>query len=196
MGHFTSTYSGGIPSICDPVPDVRNFWPHGAALRFRLLETHSSYCKTTKQSTQFAILVSSLTKGVAIQVSDILIRPPTVKSHDDLKNAILRRLQPPTADSVSVIATSSCAVFIPTCGCSKEKQTSLLQGSNSSLILYWGSEIYVCRAISGVSRTNFVRNFHSEALWAPRVSGRCNASSNGWSATSTFIPTSDCSRPH
>ncbi len=78
-----------------------------------------------------------------VEETDVLIRPSVETPYDDLKNAILRRLQPPkrdeavapTAGSFSVITTSSDAVFIPTSGCSNEKQPSFPQGSNSSLRL-------------------------------------------------------------
>ncbi len=59
-----------MPAVLMP-----DFWPTEAALWFRLLEHQFSYLNITNQSTRFAILTPYLTKEVAIQVSDVLIRP-------------------------------------------------------------------------------------------------------------------------
>ncbi len=114
-----------MPAVLMP-----DFWITEAALWFRLLENQFFYYKITNQFTRYAIFTPYLTKEVAVQVSDVLIRLSAETPYDDLKNAILRRLQPPKARSAtkllpqqpvffSVITTSPGAVFIPTCGCSK-----------------------------------------------------------------------------
>ncbi len=95
-----------MPAVLMP-----DFWPNEAALWFRLLETQFSYCKITNQFTRFAILTPYLTEEVAVQVSDALIRPSAETPYDDLKNAILPRLQPPKAGSATKLLPQHPAVF-------------------------------------------------------------------------------------
>ncbi len=87
-----------------------DFWPTEAALWFWPLENHFSYGKITNQSTRFAIWTPYLTKEVAIQVSDVLIRPSVETLYDDIKNAILQRLQPPKSGSVTELLPQQPAV--------------------------------------------------------------------------------------
>ncbi len=94
-----------MPAVLMP-----DFWPTKAALWFRLLETQFSFCKITNQFTRFAILTPYLTEEVAVQVSDVLIRPSVETPYDDLKNAILQRLQPPKAGNVAKLLPQQSAV--------------------------------------------------------------------------------------
>ncbi len=87
-----------MPAVLMP-----DFWLTEAVLWFRLFENHFSYRKITNQSTSFTILTPYLTKEVAIQVPDVLIRPSVETLYDDLKNASLQRLQPPKAGSVTPV---------------------------------------------------------------------------------------------
>ncbi len=94
-----------MPAVLMP-----DFWPTEAALRFHLLENQFFYCKITNQFTRFAILTPYLTEEVAVQVSDVLMRPSSETPYDDLKNAILQPLQPPKAGSVMKLLPQQPAV--------------------------------------------------------------------------------------
>ncbi len=72
-----------------PAVLMPDFWPTEAALWFRLLENQLSYCKITTQFTRFAILTPYLTEGIALQVSDVLIRPFVDTPYEDLSSAPL-----------------------------------------------------------------------------------------------------------
>ncbi len=85
-----------IPAVLMP-----DFWPTEAALWFRLLENQFFYCTITNQFTRFVIMTPYITVEVAVQDPDVLIRPSVEIPYDDLKNAILQRLQPSKAGSVT-----------------------------------------------------------------------------------------------
>ncbi len=87
MGFNLRNAMTDMPAVLMP-----DFWPTEAALWFRLLENQFFYCKITNQFTRFAILTPYLTEGVALQVSDVLMRPFVDTPYEDLKNAILQRL--------------------------------------------------------------------------------------------------------
>ncbi len=107
-----------MPAVLMP-----DFWPTEAALCFRLLENQFYLYKITNQFTRFAILTPYLTEEVAVQVSDVLIRPSFDTPYDDLKNAILQRLQPPKARSATKLLPQQPAVF---------QSSPLLQAQSSS----------------------------------------------------------------
>ncbi len=94
-----------MPAVLMP-----DFWSTGAALWLRLLENQFAYLKVRNQSTQFKVLTPYLTEEVAVQVSDVLIRPSAETPYDDLKSAILRRLQPPKARSATKLLPQQPAV--------------------------------------------------------------------------------------
>ncbi len=68
-----------MPAVLMP-----NFWPTEAELWLRLLETQFSYCKITNQFIRFAMLTTYQTEEVAVQVSDVLIRPSAETPYDNL----------------------------------------------------------------------------------------------------------------
>ncbi len=88
-----------------------DFWPTEAALWFRLLENQFVLYEITNQFTLYAIFTTYLTEELALQVSDVLLRPSAETPYDDLKNAILRRLQPPKARSAIKLLPQQPAVF-------------------------------------------------------------------------------------
>ncbi len=95
-----------MPAVLMP-----DFWPTKAALWFRLLENQLFYCQITDQFTRFATLAPYLTEEVAVQVSDVLIHPSAETPYGNLKNAILRRLQPPKARSATKLLPQQQAIF-------------------------------------------------------------------------------------
>ncbi len=94
------------------VPMVRmpDFWPHAATCWFTILEAQFKLHRITRQDLQYAILGQWLTEEVAIEVSDVILGPPSETPYDDLKDAILRGSQPGRAGRVTLLLPQQSAV--------------------------------------------------------------------------------------
>ncbi len=60
-----------------PVVRMPEFWPHAATYQFLVLEAKFRVHRITKQDLQYAILGQWLTEQVAIEVSDVILGPPS-----------------------------------------------------------------------------------------------------------------------
>ncbi len=93
-----------------PVVRMPNFWPHAATCWFTILEAQFKLHRITRQELQYAILGQWLTEEVAIEVSDVILGPPSETPYDDLKDDILRRSHPRTAGRVTSLLPQHPAV--------------------------------------------------------------------------------------
>ncbi len=107
----TSTYPPQRTASDVPVERRPEFWPHAATYWFLVLEAQFRVHRLTRQDLQYAILGQWLTEEVAIEVSDVILGPPSETPYDELKDAILRRSQPRMAGRVTLLLPQQPAFF-------------------------------------------------------------------------------------
>ncbi len=83
-----------------PMGRMPDFWTHVATCWFIVLEAQFRVNRIFRQDLRLAIL---FVEDVAIQVSDVLLGPPSETPYDDLSDAILRRSQPEKAGCVTLL---------------------------------------------------------------------------------------------
>ncbi|XP_068626667.1 uncharacterized protein [Battus philenor] len=71
---------------------VPPFWPEEPALWFSQLECQFSLSGISADETKFNYLVAQLDHQVAVEVKDLIIRPPDREKYEKLKTELIRRL--------------------------------------------------------------------------------------------------------
>ncbi len=75
----------GVPMVRMP-----DFWAHAATCWFTILEAQFRLHRIIRQDLRYATLGQWLIEEVAIEVSDVILGPPSETTYDDLKDAISR----------------------------------------------------------------------------------------------------------
>ena len=73
-------------------PKIPQFWNPDPQLWFAQVEQQFLLAGTTQSSTKFSHVVSALPPGVASEVRDIILSPPTKDPYETLRKTLLARM--------------------------------------------------------------------------------------------------------
>ena len=83
--------SPSIPAVTTVNIKIPPFWPADPEVWFAQVDAQFSTCNITSQKTKFDHVIASLTPEVAIEVSDIILKPPGTNPYNSLKTQLIAR---------------------------------------------------------------------------------------------------------
>lgn len=87
--------SAAAPAVSATELKLPNFWPKNPRVWFTQVEARFDLRRITSQSTKYLHVVAALPPEIADAIDDILISPAPNDQYDNLKKAVLERLEAP-----------------------------------------------------------------------------------------------------
>ena len=82
--------TSSMPSLAAVSIKLPPFWPADPEVRFAQIEAQFTMRRITSEKTHFDYVVSSLSPEFAVEVSDLLLRPPEEAPYNTLKDKLVK----------------------------------------------------------------------------------------------------------
>ena len=90
-GTDASATTPAAPTIAAVSVKLPPFWPQDPEVWFAQVEAQFTTKRVTVQKTKFDYVISSLSPEVAMEVRDLLLKPPTDNPYNTLKAQLIKR---------------------------------------------------------------------------------------------------------